>query len=81
MEEIGKSANFKKGSGGNIEHNNRTEKRERDNIDKERSKNNITLVNIPIKDFYEQEFSEAVKNYNEKQKRLRTTLRPIRSNA
>lgn len=66
---MSKALTFSKQSGGNIEHNNRTEKRERDNIDKERSKNNITLVNIPIKDFYEQEFSEAVKNYNEKQKR------------
>lgn len=66
---MSKALTFSKQSGGNLEHNNRTEKKYRDNIDKERSKNNITLVNIPIKDFYEQEFSEAVKNYNEKQKR------------
>ena len=63
-----KSASFKKGKG-NVEHNNREEKIERDNIDKERSKNNITLVNIPIKDFYEQTFGQAVKDYNEKQTR------------
>ena len=66
---MSKALTFSKQSGGNIEHNNRTEKRERDNIDKERSKNNITLVNIPIKDFYEQEFGAAVKKYNDKQKR------------
>ena len=46
---------------GNVEHNNREEKIERDNIDKERSKNNITLVNIPIKDFYEQTFDKQLK--------------------
>ena len=69
MEEIGKSANFKKGSGGNIEHNNRTEKRERDNIDETRKEQNITLVNIPIKEFYEQTFGDAVEEYNSKQKR------------
>ena len=66
---MSKALTFSKQSGGNIEHNNRTEKRYRDNIDKSRTKNNITLVNIPIKNFYEQEFGEAVKKYNEKQKR------------
>lgn len=66
---MSKAASFSKQSGGNLEHNNRIEKRYRDNIDNERTKNNITLVNIPIKDFYEQEFGEAVKIYNEKQKR------------
>ena len=63
-----KSASFKKGKG-NVEHNNREEKIERDNIDNERTKNNITLVNIPIKEFYEQTFGQAVKDYNEKQTR------------
>ena len=48
---MSKALTFSKQSGGNIEHNNRTEKRERDNIDKERSKNNITLVNIPMKNY------------------------------
>ena len=66
---MSKALTFSKQSGGNIEHNNRTEKKYRDNIDKERTKENITLVNIPIKEFYEQEFGEAVKKYNEKQKR------------
>ena len=65
---MSKALTFSKQSGGNIEHNNRTEKKYRDNIDKERTKENITLVNIPIKEFYEQEFGEAVKKYNEKQK-------------
>ena len=69
MIKMSKALTFSKQSGGNIEHNNRTEKRYRDNIDKSRTKNNITLVNIPIKNFYEQEFGEAVKKYNEKQKR------------
>ena len=63
-----KSASFKKGKG-NVEHNNREEKIERDNIDNERTKNNITLVNIPIREFYEQTFGQAVKDYNEKQTR------------
>ena len=58
-----KSASFKKGKG-NVEHNNREEKIERYNIDKERTKNNITLVNIPIKEFYEQTFGAAVEEYN-----------------
>lgn len=69
MEETGKSASFKKEAGGNIEHNNRTETRERDNIDETRSHLNITLVNIPIKEFYEQTFGAAVEEYNSKQKR------------
>ena len=63
-----KSASFKKGKG-NVEHNNREEKIERYNIDKERTKNNITLVNIPIKEFYEQTFGGAVEEYNSKQTR------------
>ena len=63
-----KSASFKKGKG-NVEHNNREEKIERYNIDKERTKNNITLVNIPIKEFYEQTFGAAVEEYNSKQTR------------
>ena len=63
-----KSASFKKGKG-NVEHNNREEKIERDNIDKERTKDNITLVNIPIKEFYEQTFGAAVEEYNSKQTR------------
>jgi hypothetical protein len=37
-----KSASFKKGKG-NVEHNNREEKIERDNIDNERTKNNIQI--------------------------------------
>ena len=66
---MSKALTFSKQAGGNLEHNNRTEKKYRDNIDTSRTKDNITLVNIPIKEFYEQEFGEAVKKYNEKQKR------------
>ena len=67
---MSKALTFSKQSGGNIEHNNRTEKKYRDNIDKERTKENITLVNIPIKEFYEQEFGEAVKNIMRNKKDL-----------
>ena len=66
---MSKALTFSKQAGGNLEHNNRTEKKYRDNIDTSRTKDNITLVNIPIKEFYEQEFGAAVKKYNDKQKR------------
>ena len=64
-----KSASFKKGKG-NVEHNNREEKIERDNIDNERTKNNIQIgKKIDLREFYEQTFGQAVKDYNEKQTR------------
>ena len=69
MIQMSKALTFSKQAGGNLEHNNRTEKKYRDNIDTSRTKDNITLVNIPIKEFYEQEFGAAVKKYNDKQKR------------
>ena len=40
-----------------------------DNIDPSRSNENITLIDIPLHEAYEQIFGEAVKEYNEKQKR------------
>lgn len=57
----------------NINHNNRTltknEMRSNTHIDTERSDSNIYLVQEDIKKIYDEEFSEALKNYNNKQKR------------
>ena len=52
---------------GSIAHNNRTFQPK--NADKERKKDNITLVKEPIGKAYERIFGEAVAEYNEKQKR------------
>lgn len=40
-----------------------------ENIDTSRTSENITLIDIPLHEAYEQIFGEAVKEYNEKQKR------------
>lgn len=39
------------------------------NIDSERTSQNITYCNEPIKEVYHQLFGEALERYNEKQKR------------
>ena len=52
---------------GSIAHNNRTFQPK--NADKERKKDNITLVKEPIGKAYERIFGEAVAEYNEKQMR------------
>lgn len=57
----------------NINHNNRTltknEMRANTHIDTKRSDSNIYLVQEDIKKIYDEEFSEALENYNDKQKR------------
>lgn len=56
-----------------IEHNNRSMKKSELNklthIDQSRLDLNEYLVDIPIEEVYEREFTEALKNYNDKQKR------------
>lgn len=57
----------------NIRHNNRTmnekEKEKNSHIDYSRSHENKYLVQKDLKEIYRDEFSQALKNYNEKQKR------------
>ena len=52
---------------GSIHHNER--KFTAENVDKERTKNNITYYNEDIKTVYHKLFDDALKKYNEKQKR------------
>ena len=63
-----KSLSFVKGSG-NLNHNNRSRDSISENVDSSRTKNNIIIIQENLKQAYEKEFCEAVKNYNEKQKR------------
>lgn len=57
----------------NIKHNNRTmsdkEKERNSHIDSERSHENKYLIQKDLKELYQEEFSEALENYNAKQKR------------
>ena len=57
----------------NIKHNNRTmsdkEKERNSHIDSERSHENKYLFQKDLKELYQEEFSEALENYNAKQKR------------
>lgn len=53
-----------------VMHNNRlTEKHSNPDIDTERSKDNLILVNVPIRKKYDEIFAEAVLEFNQKQKR------------
>lgn len=52
---------------GSVNHNKRTFKAK--NVDKERSKNNVEFCHTDIKVVYHQLFDDALKRYNEKQKR------------
>jgi hypothetical protein len=52
---------------GSIHHNER--KFTAENVDKERSKNNVTYYNEDIKTVYHKLFDDALKKYNERQKR------------
>lgn len=70
MIQMSKAATFSKKSG-NIDHNNRVEKKHRDNIDTERSKNNITIVQKPIEEFYQETFGAAIETYNDKARKSR----------
>lgn len=63
-----KSLSFVKGSG-NLNHNNRSRDSISENVDITRTGNNIIIIQENLKEAYEKEFGEAVKNYNEKQKR------------
>lgn len=68
---LSKTISFHNGSNWSIGHNVRDERfvKDQDHIDKSLSKNNLTLVNIPVRKAYEDIFGEAVKEYNQKQKR------------
>ena len=61
-----KSLSFVKGSG-NLNHNNRSRDSISENVDITRTGNNIIIIQENLKEAYEKEFGEAVKNYNEKQ--------------
>ena len=63
---MGKTISHCQGKG-SIAHNNRLFKCK--NVDPERTKDNITFVKQSVGDAYEHCFGEAVKNYNDKQKR------------
>ena len=52
---------------GSVNHNTRKFKAE--NIDSERTVQNIAYINIPIKNIYHELFDDVVKSYNEKQTR------------
>lgn len=54
---------------GNIKHNKRAHANTPDNIDSKRSHLNVVLVDRNIREFYQQEFGDAVAQYNSKQKR------------
>lgn len=60
------TASFSQGRG-SIRHNNRDFYAE--NVNKELTPDNVTIIKIPLEQFYEDEFGEAVKEYNERQKR------------
>lgn len=62
----GKSITHSQGKG-SLSHNNR--KFNAKNVDSSRTKNNVTFVQIPIKQAYEECFGAAVERYNTKQKR------------
>lgn len=53
----------------NIKHNNRTDKKLPDSIDRSRSDLNNYLVQKNIREFYKDGFGEALEKYNTKQKR------------
>lgn len=57
----------------NIKHNNRTmsdkDKERNSHIDESRSHENVYLVQKDLKELYQEEFGEALENYNAKQKR------------
>lgn len=57
----------------NIKHNNRNlnekEMKKNSHIDTNRSEKNVDFTQKNLKEFYKEEFGEATKNYNEKQKR------------
>ena len=63
-----KSASFKKGKG-NVEHNNREEKLNVIILIMNELKIIFRLEKIDLREFYEQTFGQAVKDYNEKQTR------------
>ena len=52
---------------GVLDHNNR--KFIAENVDKERTKNNVEFKNIPLEDAYHTLFDDALKRYNDRQKR------------
>lgn len=54
---------------GNIKHNNRTQVATPKHINKAKTIDNIVLVNEDIKEVYKREFNEAIKEYNDLQKR------------
>lgn len=62
------SMSITKGAG-NIKHNTRTQKNTPYNIDSEKTCENVTLRHISIQNVYEQEFHNAVEEYNQTQKR------------
>lgn len=68
---MSKTISFHNGSNWSIGHNVRDERfvKDQDHIDKSLSENNLTLVSIPIRKAYADIFGEAVKEYNQKQKR------------
>lgn len=61
-----RTISFVKGRG-NVRHNNREFTTE--NVDEERTCNNITYVKMPLEDAYKKCFGKAVEDYNAKQKR------------
>ena len=55
---------------GNIGHNSNSKRRKRlENVDAERTKENVTIVHNPIRKAYHELFDEAVDQYNKSQKR------------
>ncbi|KAB6102338.1 recombinase, partial [Bacteroides xylanisolvens] len=63
---MGKTISFAKGKG-NIRHNNRDFFT--DNIDRDRTPNNITYVKQDLEAAYDEIFGQALQDYNAKQKR------------
>lgn len=54
---------------GSLGHNNRVKGKFSGNVDKERTKNNVTIVKQTLDEAYDEVFGEAVNEYNAKQKR------------
>ena len=52
---------------GVLDHNNR--KFIAENVDRERTKNNVEYKNIPLEDAYHMLFDDALERYNDRQKR------------
>lgn len=63
---MGKTISFVKGKG-SISHDNRDFIA--DNVDKDRMKWDVTYIKQPLREAYEQVFGDAVREYNDKQKR------------